>query len=331
MHQKTKIVTIGGGTGMPVINEALVLGGFTQIKSIVATFDNGGDTGRIRTDERGQILANSDYWRSLISLWDDGEQKAIWENMLRYRDGRGRNFGNTFFQFMSEKVDGLSNVGELFKKLTMANIVGEVIPVSLKPAEVCFKTTSGKQYKGERYLDELRMSRDYVTDLWLDPKIEANPRAIEAISEADLVIICPGSVHGSLLTNFLAGGMEKAFANSKAKKLLMVNLMTSGNEGMIKNQNEYLELFGKYIKADFDLILMADLDRLEGKKLSRVLEYYEMENSSRIDYVKESKCKCEVADIATIDEVNWRLRHSKDKLAKYFVKMDLCRRKDLKS
>jgi uncharacterized cofD-like protein len=328
MHKKTKIVTIGGGTGMPVINEALVLGGFTNIKSIVATFDNGGDTGRIRTDERGQILANSDYWRSLISLWDDGEQKAIWENMLRYRDGKNRNFGNTFFQFMAEKVNGLSNVGELFKKLTMANIVGEVIPVALKPAEICFKTISGKQYKGERYLDELRMSRDFVTKLWLEPEVEANPTAIGAIEEADVIIICPGSIHGSLLTNFLAGGVAKAFAESKAQKVLMVNIMASGNEGKIKNQNDYLDLFTKSIKSSFDLILMADLNKLVDKKLNRVLKYYEMENSSRIEYLPKSNCKCEVADIATIDEINWRLRHSKDKLAKYFVKMDLCHRKD---
>ena len=328
MDKKTKICTIGGGTGMPVINEALVLGGFTEIRSIVATFDNGGDTGRIRTDERGQILANSDYWRSLISLWDDGEQKEIWENMLRYRDGRGRNFGNTFFQFMAEKVNGLSNVGELFKKLTMANIVGEVIPVALKPAEICFKTISGKQYKGERYLDELRMSKDYIVDLWLDPLVEANPRAIEAIDGADLIIVCPGSVHGSLLTNFLAKGVTKTFAKSRAKKLLMVNIMASGNEGAITNQNDYTKLFEKYLKSKLDLVLMADLTRLEEEKMNRILKYYNMENSTKIEYKKCSDCPTEVADIVTIDEVNWRLRHSKDKLAKYFVKMDLCRRKD---
>lgn len=87
---------------MPIINRALVRAGFQHIKSIVTTFDSGGDTGRLRTDERGRILAFSDYWRSLLSLWKDEDQKEAWEEMLRYRDGRGRNFGNTFFQFMSE-------------------------------------------------------------------------------------------------------------------------------------------------------------------------------------------------------------------------------------
>jgi len=272
-------------------------------------------------------LANSDYWRSLISLWNDGEQKAIWEEMLRYRDGRGRNFGNTFFQFMSEKEDGLSKVGKLFKKLTLAEIEGEVVPVSLEPAEIRFKTISGKSYKGERYLDELRMSSDFVVDLWLEPLIRANPRAVEAIVEADLIIICPGSVHGSLLTNLLAKGICEAFAKTRAKKVLMVNIMATGNEGPITNQCDYAKLFEKYMKCKLDLVLMADLSRLEEEKMNRVIKYYEMENSTKIEYVDNMNCKTELVDIATIDEINWRLRHSKEKLAKYFVKMNLCRRK----
>ena len=82
---------------MPVVNKALVRAGFESISSIVTTFDSGGDSGRLRTDERGKILAYSDYWRALLSLWKDGQQKEIWGEMLRYRDGRGRNFGNIFF------------------------------------------------------------------------------------------------------------------------------------------------------------------------------------------------------------------------------------------
>ena len=99
MKKDTKICTIGGGSGMPIVNNALVRAGYRQISSIVTTFDSGGDTARMRTDERGKILAFSDYWRSLISLWDDSDQKDNWEEMLRFRDGRGRNFGNMFFHF----------------------------------------------------------------------------------------------------------------------------------------------------------------------------------------------------------------------------------------
>lgn len=306
---------------MPVINEALVKAGFKDIKSIVTTFDNGGDTGRMRTDERGQILATSDYWRSLISLWKDGEQKKVWEDMLRYRDGRSRNFGNIFFQFMSEKSDSLANVDVLFKKLTLANLEGEVIPVSLQPANICFETKSGKKYCGEHYLDDLRMSRDFVEKIWLEPEVSANPEATEALNNADYIIVCPGSVYGSLITNFLVKGIRETFNKSKAKKILMVDVMSSANEGEIVNQKDYLEIFKKYLIDDFDWLLMADLNSLEAKKLNRVLEFYELENSKPIKYVEDNKNKVIVTDIATIDEVNWRLRHSQSKLARFFVKM----------
>ena len=66
MDNNLKVVTIGGGSGMPIVNKALIRAGFENIKSIVTTFDSGGDTGRMRTDERGRVLAFSDYWRALI-------------------------------------------------------------------------------------------------------------------------------------------------------------------------------------------------------------------------------------------------------------------------
>jgi 2-phospho-L-lactate transferase/gluconeogenesis factor (CofD/UPF0052 family) len=138
MKNDIRICTIGGGTAMPIVNRALANAGFRNIKSIVTTFDSGGDSGRIKTDERGNVLAFSDYWRSLISLWIDNKQKKSWEEMLKYRDGRGRNFGNIFFQFLSEKEGGLEKIDDLFCSLTGATLAGEVIPVSIKPSNVCF-------------------------------------------------------------------------------------------------------------------------------------------------------------------------------------------------
>lgn len=310
---------------MPVINQALVNAGFTNLKSIVTTFDNGGDTGRLRTDERGQVLAFSDYWRALISLWKDGEQKKIWEEMLRYRDGRDRNFGNMFFKFMSEKTGNLSEVEPLFKKLTLANLVGKVVPVSLFPADVCFETISGKKYHGEYHLDELRMSRDCVEKLWLEPEVMANPEAIKAIEESELIIICPGSVFGSLITNFLPKGIKEAFKKSRGKKLLMVNLMMSANEGNIDNQNDYKKIFENYLGSKIDQMLMADLNKLKQDKLQKSLGYYKLENSLPVKYFENKETI--LADIATIDEINWRLRHSVSKLSKFFESEELCPKK----
>jgi len=316
------IVTMGGGSGMPIVNQALVKAGFSDINSIVTTFDSGGDTGRIRTDERGLVLAFSDYWRSLMSLWNDGEQKKYWQEMLKYRDGRGRNFGNLFFQFMAERAGSLSKVDSLFSTLTQANLCGRVIPVALDPVDVCFATKSGKKYIGEHNMDDQRMSLDMIDKVWLSTEIEANPEAIQVINKADLIIICPGSLYGSVLTNFLPRGMRGAMEKTSAKKILFTNIMSVCNETNGFDQDNYVEIINKYIKVKFDEIVMSDFKSVNKKLLNNILESYANEHSRPIKYHNKSISKTSIIDLLAVDEVNLRLRHSVDKLAKYFAKMD---------
>jgi len=322
MVKEGKICTIGGGTGMPIINQALVRAGFTNIASIVTTFDSGGDTGRLRTDERGQILAFSDYWRSLISLWDDGRQKRLWQEILTYRNGRGQNFGNTFFYFLAEKAGSLSAVDELFTSLTGAKLAGKVIPVSLTPANICFQTISGKKYRGEHFLDDLRMSSDQVEKIWLEPEARANPEAIKAIIEAETIIICPGSMYGSVLVNFLPKGIITAYKKSRAKKILFTNIMSVANENHKFSQDDYIRVFGQYLKVNnpFDLVVMPDFEKLDQKQLKKVLGFYALENSFPIYPNKKSRYQTLVADIAKIEIKNWRLRHSVSRLVDFLVR-----------
>lgn len=325
MNKNLKICTIGGGSGMPIVNKALVRAGFKNIFPIVTTFDSGGDTGRMRTDERGRILAFSDYWRALISLWDDGKQKEIWEEMLRYRDGRGRNFGNMFFQFLSEKENNLGEVDDLFCKLTGAKLKGKVIPVSIESSNICFRTISGKAYKGENFIDELRMSNDKIKDIWLEPNVEANKEAIEILKSVDLIIMGPGTIFGSVLPNFLPKGMVEAFNKSKAKKIFMVNIFSPANETKTATQGEYIRIFEKYLKTQspFDLILMADLSVLDKRNLKKIINFYKLEHASLVKMIKDKKYNTEIVDIAVIDQKNMRLRHSEKKLEQFFRTLKL--------
>ena len=316
-----KICTIGGGSGMPVVNQALVEAGIGYVYSIVTTFDSGGDTGRLRTDERGNLLAFSDYWRALLSLWRDGEQKKEWEDMLRFKDSRGRNFGNSFFVALREKVGNINKVGKAFAQMVKADMVGTVIPVCLSPADICFETVSGAKYKGEHRLDELRMSQDMVKTIWLEPEVTTNPKALRALVEADLIVVSPGSMYGSILVNFLTKGFPTAFLESKAKKILMTNIMSTRNENHGFDQVKYVDIFEKYLgkKNIFDLVLMPDLVKLDKNKLKMVHKNYELEYSYPVKMKKGIKDCCQLADIAVIDEKNLRLRHGVEKLAKWFA------------
>lgn len=323
MKPSLNICTIGGGSGMPVVNSSLVLAGFNDIKSIVTTFDHGGDTGRIRTDERGQVLAFSDYWRSLISLWPQSDRKKNWEEILRYRDGRNRNFGNTFFQFMSEKTGDLSTVDLLFSSLIGADLRGEVIPVSLQPSDICFKTQSGKVYQGEHHLDLLRMSLDRVTKIWLDPPVTANPEAIRALHQADIIIISPGSMYGSVIANFLPQGMAAAYKKSPAKKILITNIMSVANENHGYSQNDYINVFADYLDSPnpFDTIIMTDFSALPQKLLKSAQSNYALEHSHPITPAKKSSTQTLVLDIAIVETENLSLRHSSEKLAAVWQKL----------
>jgi uncharacterized cofD-like protein len=323
MVSNLNICTVGGGSGMPVVNTSLVLAGFKNIKSIVTTFDQGGDTGRIRTDERGQVLAFSDYWRSLISLWPDGDRKKTWEEILRYRDGRNRNFGNTFFQFMSEKTGDLSTVDMLFSSLTGADLRGEVIPVSLRPSDICFQTVSGKIYRGEHHLDLLRMSLDRVEKVWLDPPVNANPEAIRALRQADIIIISPGSMYGSVIANFLPRGMASAYKKSSAKKFLITNIMSVANENHGYSQNDYVNVFAGYLDTPkpFDTAIMTDFSALPQKLLKSARSSYALEHSHLIVPAKKSATQTLVLDVAIIEPENLRLRHSSEKLAVVWRKL----------
>ena len=316
MNKNIKVCTIGGGSGMPIVNKALIEAGCEDIHSIVTTFDSGGYSGRMKTDERGNLLAFSDYWRSLISLWKDGTQKEIWEEMLRYRDGRGRNFGDSFFQFMAEKTGDLSKVDSLFCSLTGAVLKGKVIPVSKEPSDIGFETISGKQFKGEHHLDDLRMSIDKVKKIWLTPEVKASDEAIETLNKVEVIIICPGSIYGSTLVNFLPIGIKEAYLNSKAKKILVTNLVSVANESEILNEEKYINLFEEYLgKCNFDEIICPDFSNIDNSLLEKIKENYLLEHSYLFDSSGNKH------DIVTVDEKNLRLRHDVIKLANLFEKI----------
>jgi len=187
-------------------------------------------------------------------------------------------------------------------------------------SNVCLKTISGKEYKGENYVDDLRMSDDKIAQIWLDPEVKANKKAIEALEDSEVIILCPGTTYGSILPNFLPKGMMEAYTKSRAKKILMTNILATANEIEDATQRGYVDIFKKYLLVDslFDLILMADVSSLDKKLFDKALSYYKLEHANLVKMVENYPIKTIVADIAIIEEKNMRLRHSEEKLGKLF-------------
>lgn len=324
-----KIVTVGGGTGTGVINEALIRSGVKHIDCIVAVMDSGGITGRMRTDSKGEEIAYSDGLRSLLSLINPAHANCkkvkLLKDFLRRRNKRGQDLGYTIFSHYYDGENGFTEVQELLETLTGVKFLGKIIPVTLESTNIVFQTKSGTTYHGEHELDDKRMSTDEVRKMWLDPQVEANPKALQSIKQADYIFFACGSLHGSVLVNLLPTKVKQALFQSKATKVLVTNLASTRNETHNYTPLDFIKIFQKYskLKKPLDTLIVPDQSREEFEtKHPDVAKRYMYEHSHFLGWKKEELERTEKIGVSIymhnatiIDPVLKRIRHDPRKLA----------------
>jgi uncharacterized cofD-like protein len=218
-----RIVVIGGGTGTYT-----VLSGLKEynciLSAIVSTADDGGSTGVLR-DELG-VLPPGDIRQALVALSDE---ESILRELFSYRfsDGslKGHSFGNLFLSAL-EKVTGSFDRAVLEAGKILA-IHGQVIPVTRGDMHLRAETMDGVHIKGESAIDEYIWSdSSHIKSMSLAEPCELHPLAVQAIKQADLVVIAPGSIFTSIIPTVLVQGMQAALRTTKAPIVYIANLMT---------------------------------------------------------------------------------------------------------
>lgn len=219
---RKKIVVIGGGTGT-----FTVLSGLkhypVDLTAIVTMADDGGSTGRLR-DEFG-VLPPGDLRQCLVAL---AEEDTVMRQLFNHRYDRGElkghNFGNIFISTLEQVTGNLDKALDVAGQIL--NIRGRVVPVTLSKVQLVAELNNGKVLEGESALSDYQLvSRFGMKKIYLTPKALANPKAIAAIKEADLIVVGPGNLYASLIPNFLVSGIGRALINAKAKKVYTANLM----------------------------------------------------------------------------------------------------------
>lgn len=329
-----KIVTIGGGSGSPVVNEALLRTnkvGF--IKAIVTPFDNGGSTQIRRLNSQGEI-AYSDAIRILFSLippnHQDDPKVQIVKNWFLNRDSKNNVLGQEIINRYFDKKTGFASIQSQFQDLGIS-LKGKVIPSSTTSSHIVFTTQTGAIYKGENLLDLNRFSADMVTNMQLDPTVPAFAEAKTAIEEANLIILSCGSMHGSVLCNFLPRGMKGALKKSEAKIYLVTNLFTTRNETDNLTPISLGDLIQKYTGVKITGFIVPKISRQEfEKKFPEVATIYKIRESSyflgweKSDLDKAKKAGYHIithdaVKIVDIPEKNMTIvRHDPQRLSKTF-------------
>ncbi|MGA8942723.1 MAG: YvcK family protein [Thermoactinomyces sp.] len=225
MFRRPRVVCIGGGTGLSVILRGLKKLPL-DITAIVTVADDGGSSGRLRNDL--QMPPPGDIRNVLIALADT---EPLLESVLQYRfkNGQGlagHTLGNLMIAAMKEITgDFTQAVKEMSRVLA---VHGRVLPASEQDVKLVAEMIDGTVVYGESRIPQTGKP---IRRVFLDPP-EPHPlrEAVEAIREADGIIVGPGSLYTSILPNLLVKDISKLIRISKACKIYVCNIMTQPGE-----------------------------------------------------------------------------------------------------
>ncbi|MEY3345610.1 MAG: hypothetical protein RLZZ581_404 [Actinomycetota bacterium] len=259
---QTKVVALGGGHGLAATLSALRKL-TSDITAIVTVADNGGSSGRLR--EEFKSLPPGDLRMALAALCGDDEWGRNWAEIMQYRftsDGSldGHALGNLLLTALWDRdgdpIQGLDRVGELLK------VVGRVLPMALEPLDIegVFRNWEGQHVV--RGQTEVAVSKGALEELRLIPdNPTATPEGLHAIAQAEFITIGPGSWFSSVLPHVLVKQQLTALMESKAKKVLILNLdasnFHSGDEFAGNSPAEHLRVLRRFapgLRCDFALI-----------------------------------------------------------------------------
>ena len=255
-----RIVAIGGGTGLPNL-----LRGLTEytsnITAIITVADDGGSSGRLRR-ELG-LIPPGDFRNNIAALARD---EAFMTQLLQYRFGsrqsdQGENSeggdlaGHAFGNLLLAALAGIT--GSFDEGLAAAGRVlairGRVLPSTLSNvilvAEVKVEGESGtKRVVGESLIPK---SGGSIIQVYLDPaKPPAYPASVQAILQADLIVIGPGSLFTSILPNLLIPGILSALRKTSATKLFVCNLATQPGETDNYTVADHMVAISRHVSKD---------------------------------------------------------------------------------
>jgi uncharacterized cofD-like protein len=214
-----KFVVIGGGTGSFTLLTGLKRY-VTDITALVNMADDGGSTGQLR-DELG-VLPPGDVRQCLVALSNSPKARDLFNHRFSEGTLKGHAFGNLFLAALEDMTGNFADAVELASEVL--SITGRVEPVTLTNTVLCSEGKDSKTIRGQYVAAHKELATH--PKIWLEPTAEANPRAVQAILGADVVVIAPGNLYGSLAPALVVPGIGEALIETAAKRVYVSNLVT---------------------------------------------------------------------------------------------------------
>jgi uncharacterized cofD-like protein len=276
-----RVVAIGGGTGLStllkglkryVMTPALATVGqptIRELSGVVTVSDNGGSSGRLRNEFN--MLPPGDVRNCIVALSED---EALLSRLFQHRFQKGsglegHSFGNLFLAALTSITGDFAEAVRLSSEILLTR--GHIYPATTTSVELEALFDDGKRVRGET---QITASKGKIQELFLIPAdVNPLPQTLEAIANADLITIGPGSLFTSLIPNLLVGGIAEAILESSAIKVFICNLMTQANESLGLTAGDHIRALNQHAGVQlFDYALINHKAATEAMKAKYALE-----------------------------------------------------------
>jgi uncharacterized cofD-like protein len=279
-----RVVAMGGGTGLSTLLKGLkryvktpgetesaaaptVIG---ELSAVVTVTDDGGSSGRLRREFN--ILPPGDIRNCIVALSED---EALLSRLFQYRFAsggglEGHNFGNLFVAALTAVTGDFAQAVKLSSEVLATR--GHIYPATTANVVLEALMADGSRVQGET---RITASTGRIVDLRIVPaNPQPLPQALEAIAQANLITIGPGSLFTSLIPNMLVEGVPEAIARSRAVKVFVCNLMTQSNESLGLSAADHIRAIYKHTAGHriFDYALLNRTPVSEALKANYALE-----------------------------------------------------------
>ena len=307
-----KVVTIGGGTGTSTLLRGLK--NYTSnITAIITVADDGGGSGTLRNDLG--MLPPGDIRNCMLAL---AETEPVLEKLLSYRftEGslKGQSFGNLFLAAMN----GISGSFEQAVKhmCDVLAVTGRIYPVTEENINLIAELEDGTEIQGESNIGNHHLSHPGKIKRIRLSKSSVKPieQAIDAIYEADVIVLGPGSLYTSIIPNLLVEGIVEAIANSRAAKVYVCNIMTQPGETEGYTVSDHINAIDVHTGKRIIEICVVNNSEIDPDILKR----YKDDGSEqvKIDYAKLKSMGVRIIERDMASIRNDMVRHNSDMLAR---------------
>ena len=298
----------------------MILRGLKQIEdvhisAIVTVADDGGSTGRLR--RQFHIPAMGDIRNVMVAL---AEEETLFSHLMNYRfDGEdhdigGHNLGNLILTALSEESGNFMDAIATISKVL--NVKGDIIPATTQVITLFAKMIDGTIVRGESNIPNFD---NRIQKVYYEEEVTATPQAIEALANADLIVIGIGSLYTSVIPNLIIEGITDAIRQSKANCVYFCNAMTQPGETDNYSLEDHVEAIEAHSYKGIIQTVFAYEDDISEEVLSR----YNLEGSTPV-IIRENEHDYDVIEEELLNFNGKLIRHDPDKirdlLSKYLKK-----------